>query len=123
MKIIQTKDLVIEQVNKPIEAWTVLTKQKESFYEPFSGTEIALNTHQYQLIDIEDNTHFSVIHAFRGYDTLEIAYLVARQYVRATDEYCVICPIDVPVDSHVIKDNGDIYCNEFIVRGYGHKKR
>lgn len=117
MKIILTSDLVIEQIKEPILAWTVISYNGGVLKEPFSDTEFILNKLQYKYIDVEEKGVYSFVNGFRCYETERLAEFYKRQYADATEEAAVCYKVFIPVNSHVIRYEGEIYSNEWIING------
>ena len=117
MKIILTREVVIEQLKEPIIAWTVLveTDSPIQMAEPFSDTRLYIETDTYKYIDVADENGFSVIDGFRCYETETLAEFVQRQYTRTTDIPSWVCPVVLPEGCHVIRNQGVIFSNEFTV--------
>ena len=122
MKIIPTKEVVIEQLKEPITAWTVLIETRhgieyESMFveEPMSGIQLYIETATYKYIGVADENGFSIIDGFRCYETETLAEFVKRQYTRTTNIPSWVCPVALPEGCHVIRNQGVIFSNEFTV--------
>ena len=117
MKILPTKEVVIEQLKDQIQAWTVLVETDSviQMAEPFSDTPLYLETDTYKYIDVADEHGFSIIDGFRCYETETLAEFVKRQYTRTTNIPSWICPVILPKGCHIIRNQGVIFSNEFTV--------
>ena len=117
MKIIPTKDVLIEQLKEPIIAWTVLVETDHGVVvnEPLSDTNLYLENLTYKYIDVVEENGFSVIEGFRCYDTEALAEFVKKQYTRTTNIPAWICPVVLPIGCHIIRNQGVIFSNEFTV--------
>jgi len=119
MKIIPTNDLVIEEVHEAIHAYTIVASIDKHHIEPFSDTKVSLTSKKpsYKYMDVIEKSSFSNVDGFRCYDTFSLARFFANQYYNVNNIECKVYPVVIPYGAHVIRNNGVIFCNEWIING------